>query len=486
MKKYLYFLLIMLLCLCGCNSKKEELVLRIYNWQDYIDEGLDDDGQKEAPSVMDDWCSWYYDTYGVEVTYVYDTFETNEVMLNNLKTGKTSYDLVCPSEYAIQRMIRLNMLEEYDYDLKDINNDKIMTNYDNISPYLKDLFDNANWTKFAVPYMWGTMGYIYNPELVDEEAMESWSALWNSEYKNVASAKDSVRDTYVVGVMYVYRDELLEILEKYQNNEITEEVYTQTIEEIMNRCDDKTIEKVGEALKEMKNNLYGFEVDSGKNDIVTGKIGINFAWSGDAVYSMDVAEEEEGLELAYSVPKEGSNVWFDGWVMLKGANKELAQSFVNYLCDPEIAVRNMNVIGYTSSVVGDAIADMIYDWYGQSEDLEETYEVDLSYLFGDSLSSEYLTDGKAIFDISIYNKNRQFDAQYPTYDVIIRCGIMRDFGDQNDKVLAMWENVKIGDIPIWITIALVSVLLSSVVLIYGIRTYKIKQRKKRRLQYINE
>jgi len=539
MKKYLIFIILLILpfVLVGCSQQQEGLVLRVYNWQDYIDEGLDDDGQKIGTSVMEEWQEWYYKTYGEKVEVVYDTFETCETMMNTLKTGKTTYDLICPSEYTIQKMIRLDMLETYDYNLKDKNGNLIMTNYDNVSPYLINLFNDKGWNDYAVPYMWGTMGFIYNPENIDEEDIKHWSILWDSNYKNMATAKDSIRDTYVVGVMKVYYDELMSLKNDLQNGKITQDQYTKQIGLIMNRCDDETLLKVEAALKEMKNNVYGFEVDSGKSDIVTGKVSINFAWSGDAVYSLDVAEEENGVYLNYQVPEEGSNVWFDGWVMPKGANKELAQSFVNYLCDSEIAVRNMNYIGYTSSIVGDEIIDMIDDWYGaifpefndetntwwydevnlnisdssleimvidneiylgtqkiisileniKDEDgtpyseyyLCTAYDVDLTYLFDGSVSDDYLNeDGKVI--VIVEERGRQFDTQYPDYETIQRCGIMEDFGDRNDAVLAMWENVKIGDIPISISIIL---LIAIVVIFVGINANKFmkeRQRQKRR------
>ena len=362
----------------GC-SQEEELVLKIYNWQDYID-----DGSEDGSYVVEDWINWYKETYGVEVTVIYDTFETNEVMLNNLKTGKTSYDLVCPSEYTIQKMIRLDMLEEFDYELKDQNGNLILENYKYVSPYLKDLFEGKDLSRFAVPYMWGTLGFIYNPEEVDEEDIIHWNILWEPEYKNMASAKDSVRDTYVIGVMYVYYDELMSYHNAYYvDKTMSYEDYNKKICEVMNRCDEETVKKVQDALIEMKKNLYGYEVDSGKSDIVSGKIAINFAWSGDAVYSMDLAESEDPdnpLYLNYYIPDEGSNVWFDGWVMPKGANIELAESFVNYLCRPEVAVQNMTFIGYTSSIVGDEVLDMIDDWYGAT--LPE-YDLDLeSWVYG--------------------------------------------------------------------------------------------------------
>ena len=479
----LLLLLVSVFVLSACSEESDELVLRIYNWQDYIDDGTNEEGEKVNPSVLDDWALWYEQTYGEKVTYVYDTFETNEVMLNNMKTGKNVYDIVCPSEYAIQKMLKLDMIEEFDLDMKDKNGDLVMSNYKYISTYLVDLFAEKGWDKYAIPYMWGTVGFIYHPDYVSEEEASSWNLLWNSDIKS--TAKDSIRDTYVAGVMYVYQDELNDLKLQFDKGLITQEAYTKRVGEIMNMCDDETLDKVQDALIVMKDAVYGFEVDSGKNDIVTGKIHANLAWSGDAVYSMDVAEEEEGVCLNYAVPKEGSNVWFDGWVMPKGANKELAQSFVNFLCSPEIAVRNMNMIGYTSAIVGNEIMDMINDWYG-AEDLDEAYPVDLTYLFTDSLSDEYYTvleNGEKRAIVYVAERGRQFDAQYPDEETIMRCGIMEDFGDRNDAVIAMWENVKIGDISIWITIALVSTLVIILAIMYGVKAYTKYQRKMRKLKY---
>lgn len=532
----------------GCKEEDVK-TLRIYNWQDYID-----DGTEGGSDVIEDFIAWYKEKYDEEIVVVYDTFETNEVMMNNLKTGKTTYDLICPSEYTIQKMIRLEMLEEYDFELKDKNGDLILENYANVSPYLLDLFTKNGWVEYAVPYMWGTLGFIYNPETVSEDDIIHWNILWNEDYNNMASAKDSVRDTYVVGVMKVYYDELMELHEKYYDlHEITRAEYNGEIQKIMNRCDEETLSKVKAELIEMKTNVYGFEVDSGKSDIVTGKIDINFAWSGDAVYAMDLAEEEDPenpLYLNYYVPDEGSNIWFDGWVMPKGANKELAEMFVNYVCSAEVAVQNMNFIGYTSSIVGDEIIDMIDDWYGatlpefdeeldswvygyESEEdgtticvldinddtLEVTideegnillggnkvfdllegktdsegnsyqdmysctyYEVDLTYLFDGAVSDDYLDDeGKVI--VAVEERGRQFDAQYPNEEIIARCGIMEDFGEANDNVLAMWENVKIGSIPLYITIILVSAVVVLIAALYISKYMKIRLRNKRKNQY---
>lgn len=461
----LLVLFVFTLSSCKKKSTYDKNVLRIYNWQDYIDDGYDDEGNKVRMSVVELWQEDFYNRTGRHVEVVYDTFETPEVMLNQIKTGK-EFDLICPSDYTIQKMLKEDMLEPFDEGALDEGYLKYA------SPYLKDLFEENGWTNYAACYMWGTLGLIYNTEIISEEDVNHWKVMWDSKYKGLISCKDSVRDTYFMGVMYIHQEELIEHANKFKTGEYTVDEYNAKINEIANLTDDDTIKEVEKALKELKSNIFGLEVDSGKSDILTGKIAMNLAWSGDAVYSMDQADEL-GTTLAYSVPEEGSNVWFDGWCMPKGANKELAQDFVNFVSRPEIATLNMEKIGYTTSSVGDEIFDLINDWYGAEE---EGIPVDLSFYFGDSLSSDKLEDGKAI----IYTEEigRQFSAQYPTEDVLARCGIMRDFGDQNKKVLRMWSSFKSN------TISPTIIILLSIIGVTAVTSYVIllinKAKKKAR------
>ena len=474
--------------LFACKEKEDGVLeLRVYNWEDYIDDGTEN-GEKVSTSVMEDWEEDYYNRTGKKVKLVYNTFETNEYMLNVLKTGSEHYDLVCPSDYIIQKMISEDMIEKLDY-----SDDKytLVPNYDDYgSPYIRKIFtdnktknnktgEELSWTNYAIPYMWGTMGFTYNMDLVEQEDVQTWGILWNTDYAKKSTAKNSVHDTYVAGVMYAKRDELISLKESFENGEITSTEYNKKIDSIMNDVSDETIKEVEEKLIEMKNNFYGFEVDNGKTDILNGTITINFCWSGDGVYSMDEAEESE-VYLGYEVPIEGSNVFFDGWVMPKGANTELAQDFLNYICNPEVASRNMDFIGYTSVIAGDAIWELINDWYSPDEG-EEGEEVDLSYFFNGTLSDEYLTDGKAI--ITVAERGRQFDAQYPSEETLLRCAVMKDFGSQNEKVLIMWENVKCGEIGGWLWVgAVMLVLFIAGIVIMEINRQNKKNRYKRHMK----
>jgi len=237
-----------------------------------------------------------------------------------------------------------------------------------------------------------------------------------------------MRDSYVTAIFHIYKDEIAALDENDPD-------YNSKLSAIFNRCDDKTINEVGKALKQAKSSTVKvFEVDEGKEAIIAGEYHANLAWSGDSVFSMDSAEEA-GKQLNYSLPNEGSNVWFDGWCMPKGANKELAEEFVNFICDPENAALCMDEVGYTSPIVGEDIWELVNDWYAADEEETDTYEVDLSFFFGDSI------EGDAKISIPTSERGRQFDAQYPTEEMLKRCCLMKDFGDQQTKVEKMWIEI---------------------------------------------
>ena len=213
---------------------------------------------------------------------------------------------------------------------------------------------------------------------------------------------------------------------------------------MLNDTSDQSIQNAGVILSKIKDNVYSFETDSGKADLVSGKVVANLQWSGDGVYSMQQVEEE-GIKLRYAVPKASTNLWFDGWCMLKagiGKDKEkqqAAQAFVNYISRPDNVVRNMYYVGYTSVISGGedkTIYDYIKYMYG-SED-KKSVDYDLNYFFqhkGDHYNyvmktSEEMSKG-------------QLYAQYPTQDVMRRSAVMTYFGDQaNKKISRMWIDMR--------------------------------------------
>ncbi|MCQ2742571.1 MAG: extracellular solute-binding protein [Bacilli bacterium] len=373
--------LLTLPALTGCASNNNVRTLRILNCEDYIADDIVENFTKD----------WNESHPGEKISVVYDTFDTNETMLSSLKTGKSSYDLICPSDYAIQKMMRDGMLQPFD-DIPDDNYNTYASKYlvsrlDSIESEIGDGTGvKHKVSEYARGYMWGTLGVVYNPAkiaditgLEEDEIkvdMNSWTSLWDAKYHNIMSIKDSMRDTYSVGIMKAYNDEIIADMDASgvfdENYNLLDTVefdseealaYNEKLTKIFNRCGYEETKVVEKELLSLKANVFGFEVDSGKDDMVKGIVGMNLAWSGDAVYSLDRGENENDTYLYYSIPETGGNIWFDGWVMPKGADKELAQDFIDYISSPEIAAENMDFIGYTSFIAGDTVLDLVRQWY---------------------------------------------------------------------------------------------------------------------------
>ena len=415
-------------------AKKYDLV--IYNWEDYIYEGTDDTGKIVEDGTIKAFEKYYKEKTGKAIKVGYECFSTNEEMYQQLSLGAISPDLIGPSDYMIQKMANEDLLEPFSYNEATDTYEESLSNWDQYgSPFIRNRFaaetlaNGSSFLKYAVPYFWGTMGFTYDPSYLEGtfgNEVKSWECLWSTNPKLAKqfSLKDSMRDTYVAAIFHVYKDDIAALNEDAAD-------YNAQLSAIFNKCDDATIAKVEQALIAAKNStVYGFEVDEGKDDIVRGTYHANLAWSGDSVYSMDSAEEA-GKRLNYALPEEGSNVWFDGWCMPKGARKELAEEFLNFICLPEQAQKCMEAVGYTSPIVGEEIWEYVNETYAAEEGETDTYEVDLSFYFGET----------AKINIPTSEKGRQFDAQYPTEAQLKRCCLMKDFGDQTTKVEEMWNRV---------------------------------------------
>lgn len=496
----------LLIAACSGNQPHEggSQVLRILNWEDYIYLNDPNHGY-DAKDMVDQFEDFILEQEGLKIQVVYDTFDTNETMFNSLQTGKSVYDLVCPSDYMIQKMIAADMLEP----LGDIATQ--VPNYaEHASPYLKDVFASIEATnlvtnqmhtvdEYAVGYMWGTFGILYNPTfakyaergLSKEDVisdMNDWNSLWDENYQKSIFIKDSMRDTYSIGIMRVFDEEIRDLQTTYLDESSVSYnpiIYNQELTEIFNRYDEETVGKVKAELLALKENFYGFEGDNGKQDISKkdAVVGIDTAWSGDAVYAMDMAEEEAQVELYYSIPETGGNVWFDGWVMPKSnsLNKDLALKFINFMSNPTNAAQNMDYIGYSSFIGGEDINALVHEWYdvrGENWDMPLTHPenyvaYDLTYFFGDTVDTE------TIIYIEEDNVGRQLYAQYPDVKMIPRLAVMRDFGVNNRLILEMWEVVKASNLPGW-AIALIVVGVLGVAGFGGFFLYRKNLVKKNR------
>ena len=434
--------------------------ITVFSWEDYIDEGYDsaDDASEylnslfSAKELESSILDIFEEQTGIKVNY--QTFATCEEMYNELIKNPNACDLLCPSEYMILQMKRENLIKPY----------KIPQNYkDYASPYIKSVFDDLGLnvqggdSAYATGFMWGTMGLLYNASKIDAEELATWTNLYDLKFANKITIKDSLRDTYIMAIAIVYEDELYELKDSYESGDITKTEYKLALTEIFNRTDEKTVNEVQNALIKLKSNLYSFEVDAGKNDILTGKIDINFAWSGDAAYAI-YEGEEAGVELGYVVPETGSNLWFDGWVMANNADVESSLEFLNFIADPQIAIRNMEYIGYTSCIGGDEVFAYVQDAY----DDDGENQVDLSYFF----DPEGLSGNSYIINTSVMGG--QLYAQYADEETIARCVVMQEFKKEDlIRINEMWYKVKLITWPvevIWAIVIVVAILIVGVVL----------------------
>lgn len=475
------FTLPCLFALTACD-KNESITLRIYNWEEYIDEGgegsyeydyeINENG--EAPSMIEDFELWYRETYGTTVSVEYSTFGTNEDMYNQLKLGYT-YDLICPSEYMIMKLAAEGYLEPYSPSFFD--HEKEYNYYiQNVSSFIQDKFENnfmdvagetdkQAWSKYAAGFMWGTTGLVYNPNYITQEQLTlDWDLMLNTSVAGKVTTKDNVRDSYFVGLGIVYKDELLRLKAQYEAKEIDEKEYNSNVTKIMNRTDEESVEKVQQVLLEMKKNLFGFETDSGKKDMITGTIWLNFAWSGDAVYAINTAESDDGegsVTLNYYIPQSSSNLFFDGWVIPKDAKrseatKHAAEAFVNFVSRPDNAVRNSYYIGYTSAIAGEDMFQYMCDTYSVEEgDEAQAVAYDVSYFFGKD--REYII---YTYPDQCY---RQLYAQYPYDDDMSHCAVMDYYGKSEERINELWTQVKGSSLDTWailvICIAVIVILL---------------------------
>ncbi len=297
-------LLLMSICLLNGCSKDNKNTVYVYNWGEYIDPEVIDQFEKET---------------GIKV--VYDYFEQNEEMYPKIKAGAVQYDVVCPSDYMIQKMIDEDLLAEINFDN--------VPNLKNIDPtYLNSSksFDPEN--KYSVPYCWGTLGILYNKTMVDEP-IDSWSAIFDEKYSGDILMIDSVRDAFGIALAYLGYD--------------------------INTTDQAQLEEATALLQSQYPLVQAYVVDQVRDKMIGGEAALGVIYSGEAIFT-----KRENSDLEYVVPKEGSNVWIDGWVIPKNCkNKENAEAFINYMCDADIALKNFEYITY--STPNKAAREMIAD-----------------------------------------------------------------------------------------------------------------------------
>lgn len=278
---------------CGSGSSEKDVVI-VYNWGEYVD-----------PDTL----AMFEEETGIEV--IYDEFETNETMYPKIESGAAGYDVVCPSDYMINKMIQNDLLMELDFD--NLPNAKANIG----SQYWEQArgFDPEN--KYSVPYCFGTVGILYNKTMI-EEPITSWAQLWDEKYSDDILMQDSVRDAFMVA----------------------EKLYGYS----MNTLDPDELQTVKDALIAQKPIVQAYVIDQVRDKMIGNEAAIGVIYSGEAIYT-----QYENPDLEYVIPKEGTNVWIDSWVILKNApHKENAEKFIDFMCRADIALKNFEYITYST------------------------------------------------------------------------------------------------------------------------------------------
>ena len=360
--------------------------LVIYNWEDYIDTGL-----------LNEFEKYYREVTGRSLSITYSTFDTNETMLTQVMRGETAVDLVCPSEYAIERLMRAGLLANQTELVEEFSADypEAFSNLANVNQTVLDKIgetfgsmdingESYDMRDYMVPYMWGTLGLLYNTKIISEEELEKygWGMLWNEsgnpDLENMILMKDSVRDSYAAVVFYMEEYGLLPDGISATYGKPFSEL---TANELINCTDPEMLDAAERLLTEQRERISGYEVDFGKDDMINEIVYLDLAWSGDALWAIEESEyyeDTDTYQLGYYVP-EKSNIWYDGWAVLESSDSKLAaMMFIDYMCRPDSGARNIGYIGYTSAVdqevmkydygAAQALLDVEYLWYANEEE----------------------------------------------------------------------------------------------------------------------
>lgn len=432
MKKIISLFLSLLLifsmgALTGCTDGDVE-ELKMYVPGEYMDE-----------DIFEEFESWYTEQTGKKIRVVTPTtFDTVEDIMTAVEHDHADFDLLCPSDYAVERLISKDLLVKIDKDLiveavKNSAPEDEPDLYDDVEKF-EDLI-NDNYVELArisdpdleysVPYMYGTFGLMYNYEMTGKH-IDSWSAVFTDEYKSKSANKGSLREAMTSAAIWYKRDEL----NVFPNSS---DAFHEKLQSIFDNFDDETLKGATSVLKEMTeySALWGGEDLKFNMATETSNVEVALMWSCDAGYIMNEYEDDDGYEhegnrdLWYVIPKEGGNIYLDNFVISKYAkNPTAAQYFLAFLCRKDIALLNSDYAGAVSPV------KLAYD---------ELYELKENQLWHpENLDEEDIID---FSDVDEDWKEMYFDMLFPSDETLMRCGTMRDYGDRDGKITKEWVYV---------------------------------------------
>ena len=411
MKKHLIMLAAAAL-LCGCAQDRSQ-ILKVYNWADYMDE-----------TAIEEFEQWYEEQTGEPVHVIYQTFDVNETMLSKIEKGQEDFDVVCPSDYIIERMLVQDLLLPIPRDFGDTP-DYIETN---LSPYVRESFSKfegggKDGNDYAVGYMWGTTGIIYNPKYVTDEEASTWDVIRNPKFADRIFIKDSGRDVFSQIIFLLRQEELA-------SGQVTPD-------ELMHDSSDKALSDFERYMADVRPLVAGWEADFGKEQMIMERGWINLNWSGEGYFCMREAQKA-GVELRFVNPKEGFTAWFDGWVIPKYAkNVKAASYWINFMSRPDIVIRNMEETGYLSVSGAPEVMEHFID--------ESCEPIDLSYFFGPEASSVRINP-----------------ILYPDLSVIELSAVEHDWGDRTPVLVETWSRIK-GENANAMTVIVIGVVLAAVI-----------------------
>lgn len=384
--------------LVGCGTPREEL-LKLYMPGEYIDE-----------DIFEEFKDWYLEETGKKITVELETFDAVENIQLAVEGSKSDYDLLCPSDYMVEYLISKNLVQKVNKEIIDVEEDGLFK-----KAYLDSSKEFDPALEYAVPYMYGTLGLVYDMSKTNKK-IDSWEALFGTEFagKGTRSLKDSVRDAYAAACLYNARGE---------TSSLTGDALKAKIQSIFEDTSADTINNAKTTLKNLVDGGAVWDVDNVKFDMAANKGNVKVAlmWSCDAGYVMNNYEDADGVEhegnrnLWYVVPKEGGNVYIDCFVINKYAvNVEAANYFLKFLCEKDVAIANSKYAGCISPVT--KAYDELYD--------------------------DYVNDDKMFAGTDAGWKEMFIETMFPSDDTLNRCGVMRDFGDAKTAVTTMWGNVQ--------------------------------------------
>ena len=424
--------------LVGCKTYDETII--VYNWEDYI---------YSKEDLQEDFNEYYFNKTGKTIKVKYSTFDTNETMLTKMINSNTVADIICPSEYAIQKLVANGLVQKIDKtQIATINNVNPLI-AQKVSQVYADFTvggQSVDINDYFVPYMMGTLGILYNADVVtDADLACGWGLLWNEnnnpELNGKIYMKDSIRDSYVAAVLYLK-----------EQNRLPSGYETKSVQELINDTSEPIVRAVETVLKEQKDSgcLKGYEVDFGKLAMINEGVHVDLAWSGDAMYAIEEAAEL-GINLDFFVPEVGGNLWFDGWVIPTTAqNVTAAHAMIEFLNKTDVATKNTIEIGYTCAVSKDVLmADP------QVKDILEEEEYDFDEFFADTVRYPDFSDNTL--------------------------GVMKDFGDRNTAITTMWESMLGSDVDLTIVWVLLGVFVAIAIVILVLAVGK-----KKKIRYIKK